>query len=415
MLSFPDGLRLPTARVPLTTATFVSGVLPPVVCGFATAFLVLLSRTQPVRIVLWPITAILAFRAATSLDVSMGQPKYNFLNTQLQVSSRRTRINCYSVELILQQTMFFIAARTLEWTLQTKPFIRMARRSSKQNSVLDMFDLIFSVRGCGWDWSQGLYIPPETHPTSSRLAFAASTLVSGLKHLFLCGAIHSAVQSFSPETFGSVDGGTIFDQSLPPHLRYLRSSIIATLCAFCIYSGLQTCYELTVIPCVLLLRQHPDQWPPSFDSPWRSTSLRDFWSRRWHQWLRRLFIFFGGRPLSLLFGRVGGVIGAFLVSGFFHHLALSAIAPSSEMWRMVLPFGMMGVGMIIERAVAGNQTGGWMGWIWTMCWMVLWGNVMVDGWARAGMFGGSTILDSTMPLRQPIERLVRTFDEYLHA
>ncbi|KAG1887647.1 hypothetical protein F4604DRAFT_1570826 [Suillus subluteus] len=397
MLSFPDGLHLPTARVPVTAATFASGVLPPVVCSFATAFLVLLPRTQPVRIVLWPITAILAFRAATSLDVSMGEPKYNFLNTHLQIS------------------MFCIAARTLEWTVQTKPLIRMARRSSKQNSVLDMFDLIFNLRGCGWDWSQGLYIPPETHPTSSRLAFASSTLVSGLKHLFLCGAIHYAVQSFSPETFGSVNGGTIFDESLPPHLRYLRSSIIATLCAFSIYSGLQIGYELTVVPCVLLLRQHPDQWPPSFDSPWRSTSLREFWSRRWHQWFRRQFIFFGGRPLSLLFGRVGGVIGAFLVSGLLHHVALSAIVPSSEMWRMVLPFGMMGVGMIIERAVAGNKTGGWMGWIWTMCWMVLWGNVMVDGWARAGMFGGSSILDSIMPLRQPIERLVRTFDEYLHA
>ncbi|KAG1887637.1 hypothetical protein F4604DRAFT_1645516 [Suillus subluteus] len=389
MLSFPDGLRLPTTtRVPVTTATFASGVLPPVVCYFATAFLVLLPRTQPVRIVLWPITAILAFRAATSLDV---------------------------VELILQLSMFCITARALEWTVQTKPLIRMARRSSKQNSVLDMFDLISSGRGCGWDWSQGLYIPPETHPTSSRLAFATSTLVSGLKHLFLCGVIHSAVQSFSPETFGSDDGGTIFDESLPPHLRYLRSSIMATLCAFGIYSGLQAGYELTVVPCVLLLRQHPDQWPPSFDSPWRATSLREFWSRRWHQWLRRQFIFFGGRPLSLLFGRVGGVIGAFLVSGFLHHVALSAIDPSSEMWRMVMPFGMMGVGMIIERAVAGNKTGGWMGWIWTMCWMVLWGNVMVDGWARAGMFGGSSILDGMMPLRQPIERLVRTFDEYLHA
>ncbi|KAG1887648.1 hypothetical protein F4604DRAFT_1645520 [Suillus subluteus] len=397
MLPFPDGLRLPTARVPLTTETFASGILPPVVCYFATAFLVLLPRTQPVRIALWPITAILAFRAAMSLDMCLGQPKLNFLNIDLQLS------------------MFCIAARTLEWTVQTKPFIRMARRSSKQSSVLDMLDLTCNLRGCGWDWSQGLYIPPKTHLTSSRLAFASSTLVSGLKHLFLCGAIHSAMQSFSPETFGSVDGGTIFDQSLPSHLRYLRSSTIATLCAFGIYSVLQAAYELTVVLCVLLLRQHPDQCPPSFDSPWRSTSLREFWSRRWHQWFRRLFIFLGGRPLSLLFGRVGGVIGAFLVSGFFHHLALLAIDPSSEMWRMLLPFGMMGAGVLIEHAVAGNKTGGWMGWIWTMCWLVLWGNMMVDGWARAGMLGGSSILDSATPVRQPIERLVRTFDEYLHA
>ncbi|KAG2058209.1 hypothetical protein BDR06DRAFT_950634 [Suillus hirtellus] len=401
MLPSLDVLRLPTTRILLTTESFTSRVLPPVACYFVTAFLVLLPRTQPVRIALWPITAILALRAATSLDMCMGEPKFAFLNIDLQLS------------------MVCIAARTFEWTVQTKPFIRVARRSStdapKRNIVLDTIDLACNLRGCGWDWSKGLYVPPEIHPTSSRLAFATSALISGLKHLFLCGAIHSAVQSFSPDTFGSVDGGTIFDDSLPPHLRYLRSSIIATTCAFGIYSVLQAGYELTVVMCVLLFRQHPDQCPPSFDSPWRATSLREFWSRRWHQWFRRIFIFLGGKPFSLLFGRIGGVIGTFLASGFFHHLALLAIDPSSEMWRMLLPFGMMGTGVVIERAVAGNKTGGWMGWVWTMTWLVLWGNVMVDGWARAGMLGGSSVLDSATPVRQPIERLVRMFDEYLHT
>jgi hypothetical protein len=351
----------------------------------------------------------------------MEQPKLAFLNIDLQVSFRLIRLqnHRHNIEPVIQLSMFCIAARTFEWAVQRKPFIRVVRRSSsdvpKQNFVLDALDLACNFRGCGWDWSQGLHIPPETHSTSSRLAFATSALISGLKHSFLCGAIHSAVQSFSPHTFGSVDGGTIFDDSLPPHLRYLRSSIIATLCAFGIYSVLQAAYELTAVLCVLLLRQHPDQCPPSFDSPWRATSLREFWSRRWHQWFRRLFIFFGGYPLSLLFGRIGGVIGAFLASGFFHHLALLAIDPSSEMWRMLLPFGMMGAGVVIERAIAGNKTGGWMGWTWTMCWLVLWGNVLVDGWARAGMLGGSSVLDSATPVRQPIERLVKTFDEYLHA
>ncbi|KAG1859128.1 hypothetical protein C8R48DRAFT_714675 [Suillus tomentosus] len=401
MLPLLDGLRLPTTKVLLTTETFAFRVLPPLACSFAIAYLVLLPRTQPVRIALWPITAMLAFRAATSLDMSMGQPDLTFLKMQLQIS------------------MFCIAARALEWTVQAKPFVRMARRSStdvpKQNLVLDTIDLICNPRGCGWDWSQGLYIPPETHPTSSRLAFATSVLVSGLKHSFLCGALHSAVKSFSPDTFGSVDGGTIFDDSLPPHLRYLRSSIIATLCAFTSYSILQASYEITTVICVLIFRQHPDQWPPSFDSPWRATSLREFWSRRWHQWLRRTFIFFGGNPLYLLFGRVGGVMGPFLVSGFMHHLHVLPYDPSSEMWRMMLPFGMMGVGMVIERAVSGNKTGGWIGWMWTMCWMVLWGNVLVDGWARTGLLGSSSAFDRATPVRQPIERLVRTFDEYLHA
>ncbi|KAG0707885.1 hypothetical protein DFH29DRAFT_893961 [Suillus ampliporus] len=389
MLSLPDRLRLPTDRVPVTTQNFVSDILPPVVCYFATAFLVLLPRTQPIRIALWPVTAFLAVCAARSLDVSMGQPKVMYWEIDLQIS------------------MFCIVVRTLDWTVQTKPFIRTVQRSAKdlpkRNFVLDTLDLACNFRGCDWNWSRGLYVPPETRPTSSRLAFATSTLVSGLKHTFICGVIHSAVKSFSSHTFGSVNGGTIFDDSLPPHIRYLRSSIITTLCAFAVCLLLQAGYELAAVLCVLIFRQHPDQWPPSFGSPWRATSLREFWSRSWHQWLRRTFTFLG-YPLLLLFGRIGGVIGTFLASGLFHHIVLLAFDPSSEMWRMLLPFGMMGVGVILERAVAGNKTGGWMGWVWTMGWLVLWGNVMADGWTRAGMLGG-----------QPIERLVRTFDEYLHA
>jgi hypothetical protein len=426
MLSLLGYLRPTTARVSLTTENFVSSVIPPVVCYFTTAFLVLLPRTQLIRVALWPITAFFAFRAATSLDLSMAQPKLQFLNIDLQVSSPRTQITRCSVNLVLQLSMFFIAIRSLEWTVQTKPYVRHypysrpedqrpSTDAPKRNFVLDALDLACTFRGYGWNWSQGLYVARETRPTSSRFAFATSTLISGLTHAFMCGAIHSAVQSFAPETFGSVDGGTIFDDSLPPHLRYLRSSIIATLCAFGVYSVLRAGDELTAVLCILLLRHRPEQWPPSFDAPWRATSLRDFWSRRWHQWFRQVFIFLGGRPISLIFGRAGGVIGAFLASGLFHHVALLALDSSSETWRSLLPFGMMGAGVVFERAVLGTNVGGWAGWVWTMSWMVLWGNVMVDGWARAGMLGGSSFLDSATPVREPIGVLIRMFDEYLHA
>jgi len=116
--------------------------------------------------------------------------------------------------------------------------------------------------------------------------------------------------------------------------------------------------------------------------------------------------------LFLLFGRAGGVIGAFLASGVLHHVMLLGIDPSSEMWRMLLPFGMMGVGVVLEHAVAGNNMGGWRGRMWTMFWLGLWANVIVDGWARAGVLGA---FSSPTSVRQPIERLVRSFDNYLHT
>jgi len=87
MLSVLDYQRPTTARAPLTTENFVFNIVPPVICYFITAFLVLLPRTKPIRVALWPITAILAFRASGSLDMSMARPKLQYLNIDLQVGS----------------------------------------------------------------------------------------------------------------------------------------------------------------------------------------------------------------------------------------------------------------------------------------------------------------------------------------
>ncbi|KAG2054269.1 hypothetical protein BDR06DRAFT_1050576 [Suillus hirtellus] len=79
------------------------------------------------------------------------------------------------------------------------------------------------------------------------------------------------MKSFSPDTFGSVNGGTIFDDSLSLHLRYLRLSIIATLCAFAIYSLIKS----------KPIMRSPNPPPPLLiDSSWRTTSLREFWNHR---------------------------------------------------------------------------------------------------------------------------------------
>jgi hypothetical protein len=96
-----DYLRPTIARAPLTTENIVSNIVPPVICYLTTAFLVLLPRTQLIRVALWPLTASLAFRAAVSLDLSMGNPKLQFYNIDLLVSSPCTRIGRCSIDLIL--------------------------------------------------------------------------------------------------------------------------------------------------------------------------------------------------------------------------------------------------------------------------------------------------------------------------
>jgi len=49
----------------------------------------------------------------------------------------------------------------------------------------------------------------------------------------------------------------------------------------------------------------------------------------------------------------------------------------------------MGVGAVVEvlfKRVTGMRVQGWTGWVWTMLWTTLWGTLMIDGWAKHGVF-----------------------------
>ncbi|KAF9242034.1 hypothetical protein BU15DRAFT_44203 [Melanogaster broomeanus] len=394
-----DVLPVPSTPISIDPTSFVSYVLPPLLSYFVVAILAVTPQTHSLRVALWPLVTLLALRAALSLDLSLGKPELSFLN----------------IDLLL---MFSIATRTLEWTLAKEPLKRHIRPANSTPSVvMDALDLAANLRGYGWDWSKGLHVPRETRPLT-RTRFVAHAVFSAGLHAFICGTLHRAVQSFSPDAFGTLQGGSIFDDTLPLFIRYLRSTIISTFCAFAIYCVLQMGYDLCIIPAVLILRQDPLQWPPAFDAPWFSTSVSDFWGRRWHQWFRQTFIFVGGYPLSLVFGRVGGIFGGFFASGVFHHMALATLNGQVELWRMLVSFGMMALGVVGERLflqLSGRKVGGVVGWVWTMTWLILWGNLMIDTWARGGMFGCSSIIDSATPVRVLVERSVMAFDVWLHT
>ena len=421
MPSLPDALGIPSTKVPISVATFLLYVVPPVACYFIFALLALTPETRPARVALWPVVALLAIRAAVSVDISHGKRDLKFLDGNLLVRVFHLEPLQWALDDLLheflQQIMSCIAIHTLSWAFAKNPLVRHPRPVNSSPSIIaDAFDLTTNFRGHGWDWSRGLHVPHVTRPTN-RIAFAFLALLSGVANAFICGGAHRAIHTFTAGYGSDPKASTIFDETLPLVARYLRSSAITILCAITAYSGLQLNYDLLTVLGVVLFGQDSTQWPPAFDSPWRATSLSEFWSCRWHQFYRFIFLT-AAYPFSVAFGRAGGLIGAFLASALFHHLTMITFDSRSEMWRMLVAFGMMGPGVLAERAYyksTGRKVGGVVGWIWTMTWLLLWGNVMAEGFVKSGMFAQSSAIDDEISVWVLIERLVLTFDGWLHT
>jgi len=65
---------------PLTLRSFFHVLLPPLLCYYITALLVLIPRTLVLRIALLPFTLSMAFRGAMQLDLSFGHDRLAYLN-----------------------------------------------------------------------------------------------------------------------------------------------------------------------------------------------------------------------------------------------------------------------------------------------------------------------------------------------
>ena len=100
---------------------------------------------------------------------------------------------------------------------------------------------------------------------------------------------------------------------------------------------------------------------PLMDWPVRSTSLAEFWGRRWNTAFRDLAHRFLFRPLAARLGPRAGLAAGFLFSGLVHDLVISVPAGGGYGWP-TLYFVTQGVGLLIERSRVGKRMGLGSGW-----------------------------------------------------
>lgn len=105
--------------------------------------------------------------------------------------------------------------------------------------------------------------------------------------------------------------------------------------------------------------------PPIMQKPANSTSLSEFWGKRWNLGFRQLSYEFVFRPLRVPLGVAIASMCVFVASGLIHDLVISV--PASAGYG--LPTGyfvLQGLGVLFERSRAGHTLGlgrGVTGWI----------------------------------------------------
>ncbi|HZS49166.1 MAG TPA: membrane bound O-acyl transferase family-domain-containing protein [Blastocatellia bacterium] len=112
---------------------------------------------------------------------------------------------------------------------------------------------------------------------------------------------------------------------------------------------------------------------PLMKSPLLSTSVSEFWGRRWNTAFRDLTHRFLFKPLSSSIGPKWAIIAGFIFSGLVHDLVISVPARGGYGGPTIF-FVAQSLAIFIERSSFGRTIGlmrGWRGWLFTMAALIL--------------------------------------------
>lgn len=246
---------------------------------------------------------------------------------------------------------------------------RASKSSFLPPAVSDAFEVLFACRGYGWDFGKGVHLPKEYRPLE-RGPFLKATFKIFFKYFLLLDFLESCSKLIPALTFPS--GGSMF-LPLPPVQRYSISTAIHITTGIALIAGFEMVYALMTLIGVGIFQQSPLLWPPFLDHPFSSDSLSDFWAKRWHQFLRRMFVVFGGYPafwlgslVSKEVARVFMVFGVFTASGLYHELSTYTMGRGFDK-NITLFFVWQAFAVVGERTwykVTGRKVQGWIGLIW---------------------------------------------------
>ena len=312
--------------------------------------------------------------------------------------------------------MLVMVSKSFEWTFTKKPLRKyelqegqdtpIERPLSITNVLLDALDLFFNQRGLGWSWSSRPF-PNETTPPPSIASVLAKILFK-----FTVLDISQYILDWMAPSLDKTGGGIFATLPLLP--RTILSLLATFVNGLWAYAQMALMYHFSTLIGRILLRQPASHWPPFFRRPWMATSIREFWNVHWHQFFRHFFVVAGARPGGVLLGWPGAVMGAFAVSGLMHIAGRWAIGHwhVTELGNEGAFYLVMGVGVVLERVferASGSRMRGWLGWLWTMGWILSWGSYFLDLRVGGGTFPVEFFPDHLRPGKMLIDGAISLF------
>ncbi|KAF8409659.1 hypothetical protein HHK36_005737 [Tetracentron sinense] len=146
--------------------------------------------------------------------------------------------------------------------------------------------------------------------------------------------------------------------------QYIHPKIILFLYCFHVYFSLEIMLAMIAALARVLLKLELE---PQFDDPYLSTSLQDFWGRRWNLMVTSILrptvydpirSFFMGM-LGRRYSQLPAVVGTFVVSGVMHELIFFYFGRVEPTWEITFFFILHGVCLAVEIAVKKTLPGKW--------------------------------------------------------
>lgn len=365
------------------------------------------------RASLVPLASLLALRS--------GFAYYTTANGESQLTGRAQHIN-----LTVGCGVFCVIVWSLGWGLTlSRPRLKIAHaepNGSEKKSLHDELptyfpgtkwplevDLLCNIRGVGWehgvkDGAPALPIPAYT--AAQRREWVVSQLRSLLSYFVVYDAAAMlAVDTRVNPHANTPYGGTLWD-TRRGSFGIAGPYVFIFIASCCFVSAQYVTHSLMAIIAVGVFGDMPSRWdPPAVKRMWVSTSVRDFWANRWHQYLRITFMTAGYWPVRFLLRPIVGrraasmaaVCGTFLVSGLIHEGGRMTMAPepgfcltSVTAFFAIQPLAVFGEQL--WESYTGRKVGDMIGWVWTISWMLGTAPMLFEMMVRDGMLSSENMV-----------------------